>query len=98
MGRDGYLMMFMAHRERRPGLVKHHLLSVSVYPEYRDEPMNHIFLTPFDHTMNGECCPHGTLPKVRQAFNRWMKKNLSERFDWMVENSRREIDCGEEVV
>jgi len=89
-------MRFMAYGEKVEGMVKHHLLPVSTYPEYRDEPMNHVWLSAYDHTMNGECCPHGTLPEIRASFNRWVRDNMPDRFEWMVGKARRRIDCGKE--
>ena len=80
---------------KRPGLVKHHILSVSIYPEYRDEAMNHIWMSAYDHTMNGERCPHGSLPRKRQAWNRWLRDCRPEQFRWANEHSRRALDLGE---
>jgi hypothetical protein len=74
----------------RRGASNHHLLAKSIYPEYREEPMNLIPLCDWHHTMDGRNCPHGN-PEAQAAFNLWMKHNRPAQFAWMVEHSRKEI-------
>ena len=79
-----------------PRSVKHHMLNKSIYPEFREEPMNHFYLTPWHHTMAPDICPHGMHIDSRRAFARWVRDHKPEQFAWWCENSRKEIDCGDE--
>ena len=75
--------------------VKHHLLAKSIYPEFRDDPNNHFYLTAWLHTMDPKMCPHGMHIDARRAFARWVRDNKPEQFAWWEENSRKPIDCGD---
>lgn len=69
----------------------HHILEKSVYPEYREEPMNLVTLCNWHHTMSGECSPHGDGKMAKINFNCWLRDNRPGKFKWAMEHSRRPL-------
>lgn len=63
----------------------HHLLSKSVWPHLRCDLSNGMCLCAGHHTMDRECCPHGSMPAM-EAFVEWLAINREGQYVWYNEH------------